>query len=121
MKELEEQIASVEVEDEDAVSEYIALRKQQKALRGEMRAISNAPKHTLPFLSAGRVVRLLCGARKEGEGEEGEELEGDKGGGDEGRRVRRELEEETVWGVVVNFKKVQRKLSSGERALLSEQ
>ncbi|CAI5509433.1 unnamed protein product [Closterium sp. Naga37s-1] len=110
---LEAEHAAITIPDESSLLALLSLRRQLSALRAEIRSFLTAPRHALPFLSPGRVVRILClgggggagGAEGEGEGEGGGEG-GEAGGiGNE--------EDVTVWGVVVNFKKVNRKRGVG--------
>ncbi|CAI7929103.1 unnamed protein product, partial [Closterium sp. NIES-54] len=106
---LEAEHSAISIPDESSLLALLSLRRQLSSLRAEIRSFLTAPRHALPFLSPGRVVRILCqgggggagGAEGEGEGEGGGEG-GEAGGiGNE--------EDVTVWGVVVNFKKVNRK------------
>ncbi|CAI5528035.1 unnamed protein product [Closterium sp. Naga37s-1] len=106
---LEAEHSAITIPDESSLLALLSLRRQLSALRAEIRSFLTSPRHALPFLSPGRVVRILCqgggggagGAEGEGEGEGGGEG-GEAGGiGNE--------EDVTVWGVVVNFKKVNRK------------
>lgn len=50
---------AIEIEDEGRVEEYLALTQQLARLRREMRRVVCAPKHALPFLQPGRLVRVL--------------------------------------------------------------
>ncbi|CAI7814643.1 unnamed protein product [Closterium sp. NIES-53] len=106
---LEAKHSAISIPDESSLLALLSLRRQLSSLRAEIRSFLTAPRHALPFLSPGRVVRILCqgggggagGAEGDGEGEGGGEG-GEAGGiGNE--------EDVTVWGVVVNFKKVNRK------------
>ena len=74
----QEERDSIGIEDEEAVEQYAALLEQQAAAREEMRAIVMQPRHALPFLQPGRLVRVRTPdldagtAGSGGEGAEGE-------------------------------------------------
>ena len=75
---MQEERDSISIEDEDAVEQYAALLEQQAASRAEMRAIVMQPRHALPFLQPGRLVRVLTSGLETGatsSGEEGAEQE----------------------------------------------
>ncbi|GJP60249.1 hypothetical protein CLOP_g17460 [Closterium sp. NIES-67] len=106
---LESEYSSVDIPDESSLLSLLSLRRQLSSLRAEIRSFLTSPKHALPFLSPGRVVRILCKGEGGGVGGGmgGGEGEGE-GEGEEGGGIGNE-EDVTVWGVVVNFKKVNRK------------
>ena len=52
--------AGMEIEEEGEVGSYMALLQGVLQKRGDLRAMANTPKHVLPFLQPGRLVRVLC-------------------------------------------------------------
>ncbi|CAI5461115.1 unnamed protein product [Closterium sp. Yama58-4] len=117
---LEAEYSSINIPDESSLLALLSLRRQLSALRAEIRSFITAPRHALPFLSPGRVVRILCKGGGGGAGGGEGEGEGEGGGeGGEGGGIGNE-EDVTVWGVVVNFKKVNRKRGVGGGELQDE-
>ncbi len=49
---------AIKVEDEKRVGEYLALAQQLRKLRKDLTSLVHAPKHALPFLQQGRLVRV---------------------------------------------------------------
>eukprot|EP00250_Pteridium_aquilinum_P006887 c16713_g1_i1 orf=90-3122(+) len=87
--ELEKERDAIYIEDEDHVKSYYSLLEQNRKLRSEIRKIVLSPQHTLPFLQPGRLVRVLTSDM------------------DESEETYLLQEESTVWGVIVNFEKIQ--------------
>lgn len=52
----------MKVESERKVEEYLDLLQQLRAARAEMRTVVSLPRHCLPFLQPGRLVRVLPAA-----------------------------------------------------------
>eukprot|EP00300_Choanocystis_sp_HF-7_P014133 c18578_g1_i2.p1 GENE.c18578_g1_i2~~c18578_g1_i2.p1 ORF type:complete len:1024 (+),score=274.98 c18578_g1_i2:41-3073(+) len=69
------EIEAIQIEDEALVSEYHHTRQQLNKLKQELTDAINKPQHALPFLQAGRLVRV------------------------------RSKEHDWGWGVVINFQK----------------
>lgn len=120
------------IEEEEAVAQYAALLETAAAARRDMRAHVMQPRHALPFLQPGRLVRVLAAPEEGASVPPVEELPGD------GERVRavlaRSLQhclrrrwsaadlrclqitpvastsgrggEAAVWGAVVNFERL---------------
>lgn len=86
---LEEEKDAIHIEDEDNIKNYYGLLEQNRKLRGEIRKIVLSPQHALPFLQPGRLARVLTSGMLESE------------------ETYLQREEFTVWGVIVNFEKVQ--------------
>ena len=91
---------AVEIEEEPRVAEYLALARQATAQRAALRSATFAPKHALPFLQPGRLVRLLAPPPAAGAAPAAVGNAGDISAA-EGL-----LEEPTVWGAIVNFERV---------------
>ena len=68
----QEEREGISIEDEEAVEQYAALLEQRAAARAEMRAIVMQPRHALPFLQPGRLVRVLTPAAEAGATSSGE-------------------------------------------------
>ena len=79
----------MDIEEEPRVAEYLALAQQAAGQRASLRAATFAPKHALPFLQPGRLVRLLAS---------------EAGGGSDGSAE--VVEEATVWGAILNFERI---------------
>ncbi|KAI5065335.1 hypothetical protein GOP47_0020030 [Adiantum capillus-veneris] len=86
---LEKERDAIHIEGEDNVKNYYSLLEQSRKLRGEIRKIVLSPQHSLPFLQPGRLARVLISGMLESE------------------ETYLQREELTVWGVIVNFEKVQ--------------
>ncbi|MCO5559779.1 hypothetical protein L7F22_013383 [Adiantum nelumboides] len=86
---LEKERDAIYIEGEDNVKNYYSLLEQSRKLRGEIRKIVLSPQHALPFLQPGRLARVLISGMLESE------------------ETYLQHEESTVWGVIVNFEKVQ--------------
>eukprot|EP01094_Clydonella_sp_ATCC50884_P002061 TRINITY_DN11587_c0_g1_i1.p1 TRINITY_DN11587_c0_g1~~TRINITY_DN11587_c0_g1_i1.p1 ORF type:complete len:983 (-),score=409.92 TRINITY_DN11587_c0_g1_i1:194-2761(-) len=80
---INEDIASIEIEDEEVVAECYFIKEQLAKLKETMRDAVNQPVHALPFLSPGRLARVR---------------EGDTDWG---------------WGVVINFQKKTPEIDDG--------
>lgn len=59
VKELEEELASIVIDEEDLVRDYLTLLQQLQDLRSEISSIVYAPRYCLPFLQPGRLVRIF--------------------------------------------------------------
>ncbi|CAK9262411.1 unnamed protein product [Sphagnum jensenii] len=59
VKELEEELASIVIDEEDLVRDYLTLLQQLQDLRSEISSIAYAPRYCLPFLQPGRLVRIF--------------------------------------------------------------
>jgi hypothetical protein len=57
---VEQERAAIAVEGESEVREYAELRDQLRRLHRDRRKIVTGPKHVLPFLQPGRLIRVLC-------------------------------------------------------------
>ena len=103
----EEERDAVEIDEEPRVAEYLALLRQAATQRGALRSATFAPKHALPFLQPGRLVRLLLAppradaalpagwkAMAEGSSAVGQDPAEDL------------VSEPTVWGAILNFERV---------------
>lgn len=55
---MQDERASIEVEDEASVEAYESMLRLQTTFEQQIRAIVTRPKNALPFLQAGRLVRL---------------------------------------------------------------
>lgn len=98
---LEQQRDQIVIADEEAVEDFWDQRQQLRALRQSVRGISNSPLKALPFLVPGRIIRVLCEPYHEEE-EVLQTIEGLKDGSTEIDNG----EDETAWGIVVNFHRV---------------
>jgi ATP-dependent RNA helicase DOB1 len=101
LKDLEDERDAIVIADEDKIKDYYSLLEQWRDLRSTIRDIVFAPKHSLPFLQPGRIVRVLAAS---------------SGGIDEEGLLTKE--EKGFWGVVVNFEKLQsggKNIEEGER------
>jgi ATP-dependent RNA helicase DOB1 len=76
VKELEGRRDGVVIENEDQVTNYYRIRQQLHRLEGEMQAFVTKPKHCVPFLQPGRLVKVEHGD-----------------------------DEDFGWGAIVNFQK----------------
>ncbi|OEL15369.1 DExH-box ATP-dependent RNA helicase DExH9 [Dichanthelium oligosanthes] len=85
IKELESDRNSMVIEEEESLKDYYDLLQQYKSLKKDVRDIVLSPKHVLPFLQPGRLVRLECVT---------DEL------------TTFSLEENVTWGIIINFEKV---------------
>jgi ATP-dependent RNA helicase DOB1 len=90
IKELESDRNSMVIEEEESLKDYYDLLQQYKSLKKDVRDIVLSPKHVLPFLQPGRLVRILCGT-------------------DESATF--SIDENVSWGIIINFEKVK---SNGE-------
>ncbi|GAB4818279.1 hypothetical protein N2152v2_005325 [Parachlorella kessleri] len=118
---LEAERDGISIDEEERVGEYLALTQQLAKVRREMRRIVCAPKHALPFLQPGRLVRVL----PPGEGEQAQQRHAAAGDDvplaaaaaaalsaplPDGNSARdgEEEEERAVWGAVINFERAGR-------------
>ena len=53
---------STEIEDEATVAEYYDLRQQHTLFSEDLRKVLNHPTYALPFVQAGRLVRIRNGS-----------------------------------------------------------
>ena len=95
----------MQIEDEPRVADYLALAQQAAGQRASLRAATFAPKHALPFLQPGRLVRLLAPKAASGAAEHADSnfAAGCGAGSDGGVEG---LEEAMVWGAILNFERV---------------
>ena len=107
----------MDIEDEQRVSEYLALMRQAAAQRAALRSATFAPKHALPFLQPGRLVRLLASPTADGAPAPASDGARSNGSAD-GHSVAEDLvEEPTVWGAILNFERVGGKAKGGNCAV----
>ncbi|KAG2603689.1 hypothetical protein PVAP13_4NG006500 [Panicum virgatum] len=59
IKELESDRNSMVIEEEESLKDYYDLLQQYRSLKKDVRDIVLSPKHVLPFLQPGRLVRIL--------------------------------------------------------------
>ncbi|CAN6198182.1 unnamed protein product [Urochloa humidicola] len=85
IKELEADRNSIVIEEEESLKDYYDLLQQYKSLNKDVRDIVLSPKHVLPFLQPGRLVRLQCST-------------------DEAATF--SIDENVTWGIIINFEKV---------------
>jgi len=90
IKELESDRNSMVIEEEESLKDYYDLLQQYRSLKKDVRDIVLSPKHVLPFLQPGRLVRILYST-------------------DESPTF--SIDENVTWGIIINFEKVK---SSGE-------
>ncbi|KAH9318432.1 hypothetical protein KI387_020201, partial [Taxus chinensis] len=84
---LEEERNSIVIEEENKLKDYYSLLEQLKSFKSDIRKIVFSPRHCLPFLQPGRLVRVLS-------------TSGEKD------RPYFSKDEQLTWGVIVNFEKV---------------
>lgn len=87
VKDLEEQRDSIVIEEEDKLKDYYSLLEQFRSFKGDMRSIVFSPRHCLPFLQPGRLIRILS-------------TSGEKD------KLSFSQDEQLTWGVIVNFERV---------------
>lgn len=63
---LAEQKDAIVIDEEDKVTEYLALQQQRTRLQRDLSAIVSNYKHSLPFMQPGRLVRICIGDAREG-------------------------------------------------------
>nr|CAB3466687.1 unnamed protein product [Digitaria exilis]CAB3469175.1 unnamed protein product [Digitaria exilis]CAB3469180.1 unnamed protein product [Digitaria exilis] len=85
IKELESDRNSMVIEEEESLKDYYELLQQYKSLKKDIRDIVLSPKHVLPFLQPGRLVRLQYST-------------------DEPATF--SIDENVTWGIIINFEKV---------------
>lgn len=85
IKELELERNSMVIEEEESLKDYYELLQQYKSLKKDVRDIILSPKHVLPFLQPGRLVRLEYST-------------------DEPATF--SIDENITWGIIINFEKV---------------
>ncbi|XP_004964282.1 DExH-box ATP-dependent RNA helicase DExH9 [Setaria italica] len=85
IKELELERNSMVIEEEESLKDYYELLQQYKSLKKDVRDIVLSPKHVLPFLQPGRLVRLEYST-------------------DEPATF--SIDENITWGIIINFEKV---------------
>mmetsp|Transcript_5957 Transcript_5957/g.15823 ORF Transcript_5957/g.15823 Transcript_5957/m.15823 type:complete len:1086 (-) Transcript_5957:281-3538(-) len=114
---------AIEVEDAVEVERYLALLEQYASLCGELRSAMDAPRHCLPFLQPGRLVRVMPEAYdpKEPLPQFGsmERLPVPDGVSSDDMSSSSGTMEATVpgvWGAIVNFERVGKKDSGGGAA-----
>ncbi|KAJ7546829.1 hypothetical protein O6H91_08G056100 [Diphasiastrum complanatum] len=96
--ELEEERDSIVIEEEEKVKDYSSIVEQLQKIKSDIRAIVFAPHYSLPFLQPGRLIRILKSSSN--------------GAEDSTSVLTRD--ENTVWGVIVNFEKAQGLSQSNE-------
>ncbi|CAL5036251.1 unnamed protein product [Urochloa decumbens] len=85
IKELEADRNSMVIEEEESLKDYYDLLQQYKSLKKDVCDIVLSPKHVLPFLQPGRLVRLQYST-------------------DEAATF--SIDENITWGIIINFEKV---------------
>ncbi|KAJ7546830.1 hypothetical protein O6H91_08G056100 [Diphasiastrum complanatum] len=101
--ELEEERDSIVIEEEEKVKDYSSIVEQLQKIKSDIRAIVFAPHYSLPFLQPGRLIRILKSSSN--------------GAEDSTSVLTRD--ENTVWGVIVNFEKAQGLSQSNEDILVN--
>lgn len=87
VKDLEEQRDLIVIEEEDKLKDYYSLLEQLHSFKGDIRNIVFLPRHCLPFLQPGRLIRILS-------------TSGEKD------KLSFSQDEQLTWGVIVNFERV---------------
>jgi len=90
IKELESDRNSMVIEEEESLKDYYDLLQQYRSLKKDVRDIVLSPKHVLPFLQPGRLVRILYSTYES---------------------ATFSIDENVTWGIIINFEKVK---SNGE-------
>ncbi|KAJ1257530.1 hypothetical protein BS78_10G003100 [Paspalum vaginatum] len=85
IKELESERNSMVIEEEESLKDYYDLLQQYRSLKKDVRDIVLSPKHVLPFLQPGRLVRIEYST-------------------DEPANF--SIDENVTWGIIINFEKV---------------
>jgi ATP-dependent RNA helicase DOB1 len=57
----EKNLKSIQIPDEESVTEYFDLRKQMEEAEADLRAVITHPAHILPFLQPGRLLKIKDG------------------------------------------------------------
>ena len=57
----EKNLKSIQIPDEESVTEYFELRKQMEEAEADLRAVITHPAHILPFLQSGRLLKIKDG------------------------------------------------------------
>jgi ATP-dependent RNA helicase DOB1 len=94
---LGEERDAVEVEDGEAVAEYVNLRDTLAVLQSERRDVLNLPAHSVPFLQPGRLVRVCTRDPR------AVSAEAASAGEDGGAAARAAADVGAEWGMVVSF------------------
>lgn len=68
LKELTDDIDQTQIDDETTIKEYYEISKQLELYKNDMRQVITHPGHILPFLQAGRVVKIKVGDQDYGWG-----------------------------------------------------
>lgn len=90
---------AVEVEDSEAVAEYVNMRDTLAVLRSERRDILNLPVHCVPFLNSGRIIRVCTADPK------AVSAAAASAGEDGGAAAMASAEVNAEWGAIVDFKR----------------
>jgi ATP-dependent RNA helicase DOB1 len=85
IKELESERNSMVIEEEESLKDYYDLLQQHRSLKKDVHDIVLSPKHVLPFLQPGRLVRIEYST-------------------DEPANF--SIDENVTWGIIINFEKV---------------
>uniref|UniRef100_A0A804R2K5 DExH-box ATP-dependent RNA helicase DExH9 n=1 Tax=Zea mays TaxID=4577 RepID=A0A804R2K5_MAIZE len=93
IKELESERNSMVIEEAESLKDYYDLLQQHRSLKKDVHDIVLSPKHVLPFLQPGRLVRIEYST-------------------DEPANF--SIDENVTWGIIINFEKVK---SHGEGCL----
>ncbi|XP_024395394.1 DExH-box ATP-dependent RNA helicase DExH9 [Physcomitrium patens] len=88
VKDMDEERQNIVIEEEDQVKDYRNLLEQLYSLRADIRSIAFAPRYSLPYLQPGRLVQIARATNQD----------------DLTVPVKKVT---PVWGVIVNFEKVQ--------------
>ena len=65
MKDLEDKISAIKIENESSISNYYKLRQQLKKLEKEMQQYMTKPVFCVPFLQPGRMVQVENNEQRE--------------------------------------------------------
>ncbi|AQL02688.1 DExH-box ATP-dependent RNA helicase DExH9 [Zea mays] len=93
IKELESERNSMVIEEAESLKDYYDLLQQHRSLKKDVHDIVLSPKHVLPFLQPGRLVRIEYST-------------------DEPANF--SIDENVTWGIIINFEKVK---SHGEAVI----
>lgn len=85
-KDLEAERDSIVIEEEESLKDYYDLLLQHKSLKKDVRDIVFSPKHCLPFLQPGRLVRIRSTCEE--------------------RKPSFSTEDDVTWGVLIDFERL---------------
>lgn len=101
---LESEIEAISIEEGSQVEKFFDQRDQLRQLYQKQRSLLDSPRTALPFLSPGRIVKILCRPFKEDSPLTRDETQGKNFGRDP-----------FFWGIIVNFRKIS--VKKGKRSL----